>query len=145
MVLGVSASAALGDTPPRSAMDPAGCESLIFSRQCYLAGVGADLSCRCLIDRRAVRDEFRNNTQFSFISLLPAGGVLVSIGLHPYSLPGEWADGRGLRRPAHLSRLGRCAPLWRGEFASEATTPGFYPPTVAANFICAMAFHRRPP
>ena len=34
----------------------------------------------------------------------------------------------------------RCAPLWRGEFASEATTPGFYLPTVAANFICAMAF-----
>lgn len=62
-------------------------ESLIFLGSAIWLALALIYLCRCLIDPRAVRDEFRNNTQFSFISLLPAGGVLVSIGLHPYSLP----------------------------------------------------------
>lgn len=115
-------------------------ESLIFLGSAIWLALALIYLCRCLIDPRAVRDEFRNNTQFSFISLLPAGGVLVSIGLHPYSLP----LANGLMVAGSVGQLifsaRRCAPLWRGEFASEATTPGFYLPTVAANFICAMAF-----
>ena len=115
-------------------------ESLIFLGSAIWLALALIYLCRCLIDPRAVRDEFRNNTQFSFISLLPAGGVLVSIGLHPYSLP----LANGLMVAGSVGQLifsaWRCAPLWRGEFASEATTPGFYLPTVAANFICAMAF-----
>ncbi len=58
-------------------------ESLIFLGSAIWLALALIYLCRCLIDPRAVRDEFRNNTQFSFISLLPAGGVLVSIGLHP--------------------------------------------------------------
>ncbi|MCS3423160.1 tellurite resistance protein [Rahnella sp. BIGb0603] len=95
---------------------------------------------RCLAEPKAVREEFLNNNQFSFISLLPAGGVLVSTGLHPYNL----LLANTLMTAGATGQLifsaWRCAPLWRGEFASEATTPGFYLPTVAANFICAMAF-----
>ncbi|MGW9796580.1 dicarboxylate transporter/tellurite-resistance protein TehA [Serratia sp. 121840015-1] len=115
-------------------------ESLIFLGSAIWLALALIYLCRCLIDPRAVRDEFRSNTQFSFISLLPAGGVLVSIGLHPYCLP----LANGLMVAGSVGQLifsaWRCAPLWRGEFASEATTPGFYLPTVAANFICAMAF-----
>ena len=83
MVLGFSASAArryaatLGYGPGWLG------ESLIFLGSAIWLALALIYLCRCLIDPRAVRDEFRNNTQFSFISLLPAGGVLVSIGLHP--------------------------------------------------------------
>lgn len=115
-------------------------EILIFTGSVIWLMLALIYAARCLTAAKAVREEFLNNNQFSFISLLPAGGVLVSIGLHPYNL----LLANILMISGAVGQLifsaWRCAPLWRGEFASEATTPGFYLPTVAANFICAMAF-----
>jgi len=115
-------------------------ETLIFAGGFIWFMLALIYAARCLTNPKAIREEFLNNNQFSFISLLPAGGVLVSIGLHPYQL----ILANMLMIAGAIGQLvfsaWRCAPLWRGEFASEATTPGFYLPTVAANFICAMAF-----
>lgn len=115
-------------------------ETLIFAGSFIWFMLAFIYAARCLTQPKAICEEFLNNNQFSFISLLPAGGVLVSIGLHPYQL----ILANTLMIAGAIGQLvfsaWRCAPLWRGEFASEATTPGFYLPTVAANFICAMAF-----
>lgn len=115
-------------------------ETLIFAGSFIWLTLALVYAGRCLTEPKTVREEFLNNNQFSFISLLPAGGVLVSTGLHPYNL----LLANTLMITGATGQLifsaWRCAPLWRGEFASEATTPGFYLPTVAANFICAMAF-----
>ncbi len=115
-------------------------ESLIFLGSLIWLTLSLIYVWRCLVTPHVVRDEFLNNNQFSFISLFPAGGVLVSIGLHPYHL----VLANSLMIVGSIGQLffsaWRCAPLWRGEFVSESTTPGFYLPTVAANFICAMAF-----
>lgn len=115
-------------------------ETLIFAGSLIWFSLALIYLGRCLTDPKKVYQEYLNDNQFSFISLLPAGGVLVSIGWQPYipllanTLMVTGAVGQ------LIFSAWRCAPLWRGEFASEATTPGFYLPTVAANFICAMAF-----
>ncbi len=115
-------------------------EALIFGGGTIWLMLALIYIARCVLAPRAIRDEFNNHNLFSFISLLPAGGVLVSIGLHPYLS----VLANVLMIVGSIGQLSfsawRCAPLWRGEYTSEATTPGFYLPTVAANFISAMAF-----
>lgn len=93
---------------------------------------------RCLTAWDGVVAEWRDPATFSFISLLPAGGILVSAGLHPY-LPLVaaallWA---GIVGQVAFAAV-RVAPLWAGTQPLEATTPGFYLPLVAANFISAI-------
>lgn len=85
--------------------------------------------------------EMRHPLTGSFVSLFPATTMLVSIGLAAYSQTRLLAD--------ILFFVGACvqlcyaawqsAGLWRGEHPAEATTPGLYLPTVANNFISAMA------
>lgn len=74
----------------------------------------------------------------SFVSLFPATTILVAIGLLPW-LP---EVGRVLLVGGVLLQLGIAAwgnaGLWRGRHVSTATTPGFYLPTVASNFISAI-------
>lgn len=89
--------------------------------------------------RERVLAEWRDPGQFAFISLLPAGAVLVSAGVRPYvPVVSGVLLAAGIVGQLTFSAV-RCAPLWRGTQPLEATTPGFYLPTVAANFICAIA------
>ncbi|WP_313105326.1 dicarboxylate transporter/tellurite-resistance protein TehA [Pseudescherichia vulneris] len=86
-----------------------------------------------------VMDEIRHPIKSSFVSLFPATTMLVSIGVTP------WAYYLALV----LFVLGAAAQLfyaswqgaglWRGNHPATATTPGLYLPTVANNFISAMA------
>ncbi|QHM71373.1 dicarboxylate transporter/tellurite-resistance protein TehA [Mixta intestinalis] len=87
----------------------------------------------------AVLDEVRHPLKGSFVSLFPATTMLVSIGVTPWSrLPGE-----ALFMTGAVIQLGYAAwqgaGLWRGAHPATATTPGLYLPTVANNFISAMA------
>ena len=93
---------------------------------------------RCLTAWDGVLAEWRDPRTFSFISLVPAGAILVSVGLHPYA-PGVatallWL---GIVGQVAFAAV-RCAPLWTGTQPLDATTPGFYLPLVAANFISAI-------
>ncbi|PFG34383.1 dicarboxylate transporter/tellurite-resistance protein TehA [Sanguibacter antarcticus] len=93
---------------------------------------------RFLTARDGVAAEWRDPATFSFISLLPAGGVLVSVGLHPY-VPVVAAVLLWLGIAGQLAFVAvRCAPLWAGTQPLDATTPGLYLPFVAANFISAI-------
>ncbi|WP_263731360.1 dicarboxylate transporter/tellurite-resistance protein TehA [Cellulomonas sp. SG140] len=93
---------------------------------------------RCVRARDGVVAEWRDPATFSFISLLPAGGILVSAGLHPY-VPAVAAVllWLGIAGQVAFAAI-RVAPLWTGTQPLEATTPGFYLPLVAANFISAI-------
>ncbi len=75
----------------------------------------------------------------SFVSLFPATTMLVSIGFVPWYRP----LALGLFSIGVVIQLAyaawQTAGLWRGEHPEEATTPGLYLPTVANNFISAMA------
>lgn len=94
---------------------------------------------RFLTARERVLAEWRDPGQFAFISLLPAGAVLVSAGVRPYvPVVSGVLLAAGIVGQLTFSVV-RCAPLWRGTQPLDATTPGFYLPTVAANFICAIA------
>lgn len=87
----------------------------------------------------SVLQEMRHPVASSFVSLFPATTMLVSIGFVP------WLRSLSLV----LFSLGvvlqlsysawQSAGLWRGQHPGEATTPGLYLPTVANNFISAMA------
>ncbi|AEE46029.1 dicarboxylate transporter/tellurite-resistance protein TehA [Cellulomonas fimi] len=93
---------------------------------------------RVLDARAAVVAEWRDPATFAFISLVPAGAVLVSVGVHPY-VPGVaavllWTGVVGQLAFAAV----RYAPLWTGTQPIEATTPALYLPTVGANFISAI-------
>lgn len=93
---------------------------------------------RCLTARESVLAEWRNPSTFSFISLLPAGGILVSVGLDPY-VPVVAAVLLWLGIAGQLAFAAvRCAPLWSGTQPIDATTPALYLPFVAANFISAI-------
>ncbi|MBG2710621.1 dicarboxylate transporter/tellurite-resistance protein TehA [Proteus columbae] len=92
-----------------------------------------------LFHRHAILDEIKHPVASGFTSLFPATTVLVSIGLSPYSPLFSLV----------LFSLGAIAQLaysswligyqWKGEYPKMATTPVLYLPTVANNFICAMA------
>lgn len=94
---------------------------------------------RALRFPHSVLQEIRHPIASSFVSLFPATTMLVSIGFVP------WLRSLSLV----LFSLGvvlqlaysawQSAGLWRGQHPGEATTPGLYLPTVANNFISAMA------
>ncbi len=86
-----------------------------------------------------VREEIRHPLKSSFVSLFPATAMLVAIGIVPWLRP----LALGLFCVGVAAQLGyaawQSAGLWRGTHPAEATTPGLYLPTVACNFISAMA------
>ncbi|MCE9898131.1 dicarboxylate transporter/tellurite-resistance protein TehA [Raoultella terrigena] len=87
----------------------------------------------------SVRQEMRHPVAGSFVSLFPATTMLVSIGFVPWCRPlslGLFIIGVALQL---AYSAWQSAGLWRGNHPSDATTPGLYLPTVANNFISAMA------
>lgn len=87
----------------------------------------------------SVRQEMRHPVASSFVSLFPATTMLVSIGFVPWCRPlslGLFIIGVALQL---AYSAWQSAGLWRGNHPSDATTPGLYLPTVANNFISAMA------
>ena len=88
---------------------------------------------------RSVLAEMRHPVMSSFVSLFPATTMLVAIGFVPWYRP----LALGLFSVGVVVQLGyaawQSAGLWRGKHPEEATTPGLYLPTVANNFISAMA------
>lgn len=86
----------------------------------------------------SVLREMRHPVSSSFVSLFPATTLLVAIGLVPCGDRWRWDC---LCRGGAAACLCRTAK-WRlvaGTHPHEATTPGLYLPTVANNFISAMA------
>ncbi len=87
----------------------------------------------------SVLAEMRHAVQGSFVSLFPATTMLVAIGMVPWWRP----LALGLFIVGVMIQLAyaawHSAGLWRGNHPPEATTPGLYLPTVANNFISAMA------
>ncbi|PDO85532.1 dicarboxylate transporter/tellurite-resistance protein TehA [Kosakonia pseudosacchari] len=87
----------------------------------------------------SVLEEITHPLKSSFVSLAPATSMLIAIGLAP------WLHtlALGLFLVAVVIQLTysawQTAGLWRGQHPKEATTPGLYLPTVANNFISAMA------
>lgn len=87
----------------------------------------------------SVLEEMRHPVASSFVSLFPATTMLVSIGCVPWYRPLSLAlFGFGVVLQLSYSAW-QSAGLWRGKHPGEATTPGLYLPTVANNFISAMA------
>ncbi len=86
-----------------------------------------------------VKEEIVHPLMSSFVSLFPATTMLVAIGIAPYARPaavGMFVFGVAVQ----LSYAAwQSAGLWRGNHPQTATTPGLYLPTVANNFISAMA------
>lgn len=87
----------------------------------------------------SVLEEITHPLKSSFVSLAPATSMLVAIGLAPWF----HTLALGLFLVAVVIQLTysawQTAGLWRGQHPKEATTPGLYLPTVANNFISAMA------
>ncbi|WP_333849499.1 dicarboxylate transporter/tellurite-resistance protein TehA [Leclercia sp.] len=88
---------------------------------------------------RSVLAEMRHPVMSSFVSLFPATTMLVAIGFVPWYRPLALV----LFTVGAVVQLSyaawQSAGLWRGKHPEEATTPGLYLPTVANNFISAMA------
>lgn len=87
----------------------------------------------------SVLAEMRHPVQSSFVSLFPATTMLVAIGMVPWWRPlalGLFITGVTVQL---TYAAWQSAGLWRGLHPQEATTPGLYLPTVANNFISAMA------
>ena len=88
---------------------------------------------------RSVLAEMRHPVMSSFVSLFPATTMLVAIGFVPWYRPVSlvlFAVGVVVQL---TYSAWQSAGLWRGNHPQEATTPGLYLPTVANNFISAMA------
>lgn len=94
---------------------------------------------RLLRHRGTIIEEITHPLKSSFVSLIPATSMLVAIGLTPWTP----TLAIGLFLVAVTAQLlysaWQTAGLWRGTHPKEATTPGLYLPTVANNFISAMA------
>ncbi|WP_312686311.1 dicarboxylate transporter/tellurite-resistance protein TehA [Kosakonia sp.] len=94
---------------------------------------------RLLRHRHTLLEEITHPLKSSFVSLVPATSMLVAIGIVPWS----YALALGLFLVSVCVQLTyaawQTAGLWRGSHPKEATTPGLYLPTVANNFISAMA------
>lgn len=88
---------------------------------------------------QTVKEEILHPLMSSFVSLFPATTMLVAIGIAPYL---RWLA-VGMFAAGAVVQLGyaawQSAGLWRGAHPQTATTPGLYLPTVANNFISAMA------
>jgi len=88
---------------------------------------------------RGVLGEMRHPVMSSFVSLFPATTMLVAIGFVPWYRPLALVL-FSVGVVVQLSYAAwQSAGLWRGKHPEEATTPGLYLPTVANNFISAMA------
>ncbi|MBV7387571.1 dicarboxylate transporter/tellurite-resistance protein TehA [Pasteurellaceae bacterium TAE3-ERU1] len=86
-----------------------------------------------------VKKEFLNQVQCCFFSLIPITLMLFSLSIKP-SLPALATVLIALGTVAQLLFAAyRSAGLWRGGHPVEATTPILYLPTVAANFVSAIA------
>jgi tellurite resistance protein len=88
---------------------------------------------------QTVLDEIRHPLKGSFVSLFPATTMLVSIAIAPYLrtlAAGMFVFG-AIVQLAYAAW--QSAGLWRGSHPHTDTTPGLYLPTVANNFISAMA------
>lgn len=94
---------------------------------------------RALRFPHSVLQEMRHPVASSFVSLFPATTMLVSIGFVPWlrSLSLVLFSLGVVLQLSYSAR--QSAGLWRGQHPGEATTPGLYLPTVANNFISAMA------
>lgn len=94
---------------------------------------------RLVRHRHTLLEEITHPLKSSFVSLAPATSMLVAIGIVPWNYPLAFA----LFLVAVTVQLAysawQTAGLWRGKHPKEATTPGLYLPTVANNFISAMA------
>ncbi|MEO3738943.1 dicarboxylate transporter/tellurite-resistance protein TehA [Kosakonia sp. WA-90] len=94
---------------------------------------------RLVRHRHTLLEEITHPLKSSFVSLAPATSMLVAIGIVPWNYPLAFA----LFIVAVTVQLAysawQTAVLWRGKHPKEATTPGLYLPTVANNFISAMA------
>lgn len=87
----------------------------------------------------SVLSELRHPVQSSFISLFPATTLLVAMGFVPWCRPLALVlFGLGVTLQLGYAAW-QSAGLWRGSHPAKATTPGLYLPTVANNFISAMA------
>lgn len=87
----------------------------------------------------SVLAEMRYPVMSSFVSLFPATTMLVSIGFVPWYRPLALVL-FSIGVVVQLTYAAwQSAGLWRGKHPEEATTPGLYLPTVANNFISAMA------
>lgn len=87
----------------------------------------------------SVLSEMRHPLMSSFVSLFPATTLLVAVGLLPWCRPVSLLlFAIGVVEQLAYSAW-QSAGLWRGTHPPEATTPGLYLPTVANNFISAMA------
>lgn len=87
----------------------------------------------------SVLEEIRHPIKSCFVSLFPATTTLVSIGIEPwfpfFALILFITGAVGQLSYASWQSAG----LWRGSHPATAATPGLYLPTVANNFISAMA------
>lgn len=93
---------------------------------------------RCVLDRPGVLAECRDVHASSFVVLLPAGAVLVAVGVRPYGeVLADVLLVAGVLGQLAFSAV-RVAPLWGGGHPPDAATPGFYLPLVAANLISAI-------
>lgn len=87
----------------------------------------------------SVLAEVRHPVMSSFVSLFPATTMLVAIGFVPWFRPlAVCLFSFGVVVQLAYAAW-QTAGLWRGSHPEEATTPGLYLPTVANNFISAMA------
>ena len=87
----------------------------------------------------SVLQEMHHPISSSFVSLFPATTMLVAIGLTPWCrLLALVIFIIGVVMQLSYAAW-QTAGLWRGEHPADATTPGLYLPTVANNFISAMA------
>ncbi len=88
---------------------------------------------------RSVLAEMRHPVMSSFVSLFPATTMLVAIGFVPWLRPVSLVlFGVGEEIQLAFAAL-QSSGFWRGNHPQGATTPGLYLPTVANNFISAMA------
>ena len=88
---------------------------------------------------QSVLEEANHSLKGSFVSLFPATTMLVAIAVEPYIRPlavGLFAFGALVQL---IYAAWQSAGLWRGRLPASDTTPGLYLPTVANNFISAMA------
>ena len=86
----------------------------------------------------SVRQEMRHPVASSFVSLIPATTLLVSIAFAGWHRPLSLALFAAGLRCSFAMRLAERRVV-AGKHPGEATTPGLYLPTVANNFISAMA------
>lgn len=90
--------------------------------------------------QESVKNEFLNQIQCCFFSLLPITLLLFSLSIKPFILPSISTSLIFIGTILQLAfSTYRAAGLWKGNHPFDATTPILYLPTVAANFVSAIA------